>query len=146
MVPAAFHWREHLPLTANSKIDKKALEALAAHLATTEDDHQPPATPTEQRLAAAWATVLGIPQNRIGRNDHFFDRGGTSLSAVKLAITLDRAITLKDVTRHPVLTDLADLVDNKSEQHSGLLQPLSESHGAQAGALLPNGCRFLPEP
>ncbi|MEW2087648.1 alpha/beta fold hydrolase, partial [Streptomyces sp. NPDC005283] len=83
---------------------------------------------------------------------------------VKLAITLDRAITLKDVTRHPVLTDLANLVDNRtalvngradlvdgrSEQHSGLLQPLTEPHGAQAGALVcfpyagGNAVNFLP--
>ncbi|MCX4595013.1 amino acid adenylation domain-containing protein [Streptomyces sp. NBC_01549] len=118
MVPAAFHWRESLPLTANSKIDKKALAALAEELAGTEDDHQPPATPTEQRLAAAWAKVLGVPQDRIGRRDHFFDRGGTSLSAVKLAIALDRAVSLKDVTAHPVLTDLAALVDNGPEHHA----------------------------
>ncbi|MCX4405045.1 amino acid adenylation domain-containing protein [Streptomyces sp. NBC_01764] len=118
MVPAAFHWRESLPLTANSKIDKKALAALADELAGTEDDHQPPATPTERRLAAAWAKVLGVPQDRIGRRDHFFDRGGTSLSAVKLAIALDRAVSLKDVTAHPVLTDLAALVDNGPEHHA----------------------------
>ncbi|WP_435835615.1 non-ribosomal peptide synthetase [Streptomyces avermitilis] len=118
MVPAAFHWRESLPLTANSKIDKKALVTLAAELATTEDDHEPPATPTEQRLAAAWAKVLGVPQDRIGRRDHFFDRGGTSLSAVKLAIALDRAVSLKDVTAHPVLIDLAALVDNGPQRHA----------------------------
>ncbi|MEU0397036.1 amino acid adenylation domain-containing protein [Streptomyces sp. NPDC006208] len=112
MVPSAFHWRESLPLTANSKIDKKALVALAAELGTTEDDHEPPATPTEQRLAAAWGHVLSVPPESIGRRDHFFDRGGTSLSAVKLAIALDRAVTLGDVTAHPVLTDLAALVDN----------------------------------
>ncbi|MFD8221180.1 amino acid adenylation domain-containing protein [Streptomyces sp. NPDC059697] len=118
MVPAAFHWRESLPLTANSKIDKKVLAALAEEPATTDDDHQPPATPTEQRLAAAWAKVLGVPQDRIGRRDHFFDRGGTSLSAVKLAIALDRAVSLKDVTAHPVLTDLAALVDNGPQRHA----------------------------
>ena len=60
---------------------------------------------------AAWAKVLGIPVDQIGRRDHFFDRGGTSLSAVKLAITLNRAVSLKDVTRHPILTDLAGLVE-----------------------------------
>jgi amino acid adenylation domain-containing protein len=125
MVPAAFHWRESLPLTANSKIDKKALVALAAELGTTEDDHEPPATPTEQRLAAVWGHVLGIQEDRIGRRDHFFDRGGTSLSAVKLAIALDRAVSLKDVIAHPVLTDLAALVDDGPQRHA--TEPLTSS-------------------
>jgi hypothetical protein len=114
MVPRAFHWRESLPLTANSKIDRKTLTALAAELTSSdvaEQRYHAPSTPTEQRLAVAWAKVLGIPQDQIGRWDHFFDRGGTSLSAVKLAITLDRAVSLKDLTRHPVLADLAGLVD-----------------------------------
>ena len=136
MVPSAFHWRESLPLTANGKIDRKALTALAGELDVAEEDYDAPSTPTEQRLAAAWAKVLGIPQDQIGRRDHFFDRGGTSLSAVKLAITLDRAVSLKDVTRHPVLADLAGLVDGRSERRSGLLQSLSESDGAPAGALV----------
>ncbi|MFE9865705.1 amino acid adenylation domain-containing protein [Streptomyces sp. NPDC005506] len=136
MVPSAFHWRESLPLTANSKIDRKTLRALAGELGAVQDEYRPPTTPTEQQLAAAWAKVLGIPENQIGRRDHFFDRGGTSLSAVKLAITLDRAVSLKDVTRHPVLADLAGLVDGRSERRSGLLQSLSESDGTQPAALV----------
>ncbi|WP_406516106.1 amino acid adenylation domain-containing protein [Streptomyces sp. NBC_00873] len=142
MVPSAFHWRESLPLTANSKIDRKTLETLAGELGLVQDDYRAPNTPTERQLAAAWAKVLGIPQNRIGRRDHFFDRGGTSLSAVKLAITLDRAVSLKDVTRHPILADLAGLVDGRSELRSGrsgrsgLLQSLSESDGTQGAALV----------
>ncbi|MFG2555916.1 amino acid adenylation domain-containing protein [Streptomyces sp. NPDC048581] len=114
MVPSAVHWREGLPLTANSKIDRKALTALAAQLHVAEDDFQAPGMPTEQRLAAAWAGVLGIPLSGIGRHDHFFDLGGTSLSAVKLAITLDRAVSLADITRHPVLADLARLLKDPS--------------------------------
>ncbi|MET9585471.1 amino acid adenylation domain-containing protein [Streptomyces sp. NPDC006539] len=136
MVPSAFHWRESLPLTANSKIDRKTLRALAGELGAVKDEYRAPTTPTEQQLAAAWAKVLGIPENQIGRRDHFFDRGGTSLSAVKLAITLDRAVSLKDVTRHPVLADLAGLVDGRSEPRSGLLQSLSESDGTQPAALV----------
>ena len=72
---------------------------------------QAPQTPTEQRLASAWANVLGVAQEQIGRRDHFFDLGGTSLSAVQLVIGLDRAVSLADVTRHPVLADMARLVD-----------------------------------
>lgn len=114
MVPSAFHGRESLPLTANGKIDRKALTALAGELDAAEEHHHAPSTPTEQRLAVAWAKVLDIPQDRISRRDHFFDRGGTSLSAVKLAIDLERAVSLKDVTRHPVLADLAGLVEGRS--------------------------------
>jgi len=141
MVPSAFHWRESLPLTANSKIDKKTLTALAGQLAAVEDRYDAPATATERRLAAAWATVLGIPQEQVGRRDHFFDRGGTSLSAVKLAITLDRAVSLKEVTRYPILADLAGVVDGRSVGQSELLQALSGSalsgsNSAQAGALV----------
>jgi amino acid adenylation domain-containing protein len=135
MVPSAFHWQESLPLTANGKIDKKTLTTLAGEL-IVEEDYDAPRTSTETRLAAAWAKVLGVPQDKIGRRDHFFDRGGTSLSAVKLAIALNRAVSLKDLTRTPVLADLADLVDGRVERRAGLLQLLSEPNGAQAGALV----------
>ena len=127
MVPSAFHWREGLPLTPNGKIDRATLTKLVDEHDLIEEDYRAPTTPTEQRLAAAWAKVLGVPQDQIGRQDHFFDRGGTSLSAVKLVIALDRAVSLKDVTRHPVLADLAGLVDGRSERGSGLLQLLSDA-------------------
>ncbi|WP_328779694.1 non-ribosomal peptide synthetase [Streptomyces canus] len=111
MVPAVVHWREHLPLTANGKTDRRTLTALAEDLDAAVPGE--PVTAGERRLADAWAEVLGVPADRIGRLDHFFDRGGTSLSAVRLAIALDRAITLKDVVRHPVLADLAGLLDRQ---------------------------------
>jgi amino acid adenylation domain-containing protein len=116
MVPSVFYWRENLPLTANSKIDRKTLTALAEDLDNAEGDYCAPSTPSEQVLAAAWAQVLGIPHDQIGKRDHFFDRGGTSLSAVKLAIALDRAVSLKDVIRCPVLADLAEVIESA---HSG---------------------------
>jgi len=115
MLPAALHWQPALPLTANGKIDKKSLATLAVSLDGAEQRRTEPTTPLEHRLADAWATVLGMPVEQVGRWDNFFDRGGTSLSAVKLAITLDRAVSLKDITRHPVLADLASLIDG-SEQ------------------------------
>ncbi|WP_327121742.1 amino acid adenylation domain-containing protein [Streptomyces sp. NBC_01341] len=116
MVPSAFHRLETVPLTANGKVDRRELSARAAASdapAVREDDSLPH-TPTELRLAAVWADVLGVPRSRVGRRDNFFDRGGTSLTAVRVAISLDREVSLKDLVRHPVLTDLASLVDERS--------------------------------
>src|SRR5207245_2608314 len=86
----------------------KALTALAGELDVAEQDHDRPSTATEHWLAAAWSEVLGIPKDQIGRRDHFFDLGGTSLSALKLAITLDRAVSFKDLTGTPIPRDAAE--------------------------------------
>jgi hypothetical protein len=118
MVPSMLHWRQSLPLTPNGKIDRTTLTALAAELDAFSDDrddpdsYEAPSTPTELRIAAAWATVLGVPKEGIGREDHFFDCGGTSLSAVKLAVALGRVVSLNDITRYPSLADLAKLIDS----------------------------------
>ncbi|MGW0816477.1 non-ribosomal peptide synthetase [Streptomyces viridiviolaceus] len=133
MVPTAFHWQSVLPLTANGKIDRKALTALAeqsvaaAHDDAGEQDGEP-RTRAERMLAAAWAELLGVPEQQIRRTDHFFASGGTSLTAVKLTIALDRAVSLKDITSHPVLADLAALLDGAAGRRTELLQPLSEAN------------------
>jgi amino acid adenylation domain-containing protein len=113
MVPTVYHWRDRLPLTGNGKIDKRALTALTQELDAGEQSEDGPVTATEHRVAAAWAKVLGIPKEQIGRQDHFFEKGGTSLSALKLAIALDRAVTIKDLIAHPVLADQAELIDRR---------------------------------
>jgi amino acid adenylation domain-containing protein len=113
MVPSAFHWRKSLVLTDNGKIDRKALVALAGELDVAEQDLDGPSTATEHWLAAAWAEVLGIPKDQIRRQDHFFDLGGTSLSALKLAIALDRAVSFRDLRGHPILADQATLIDGR---------------------------------
>jgi amino acid adenylation domain-containing protein len=113
MVPAAFQWRNSLPLTSNGKIDRKALTVLARELAVVEPNGEGPSTATEHRLATAWAKVLGISTGRIGRRDSLFDLGGTSLSILKLAIALDRALSVKELAGHPILADQAALLDRQ---------------------------------
>jgi amino acid adenylation domain-containing protein len=115
MVPSVFHWRDRLPLTNNGKIDRKTLTAVAAELDVTENRDRP-RTATEHWLAGAWAKILGIPKDTIGRHDRFFELGGTSLSALRLVIALDRAVSLKDLNDHPALADLATRVDDRSAQ------------------------------
>jgi amino acid adenylation domain-containing protein len=136
MVPSAFHRRERLPLTGNGKVDRKALAALARELDAAAHEREAPGSPSEERVAAAWARVLGVPQDEVGRRDNFFDRGGTSLTAVKLVIALDRAVSLKEVTRNPLLADQAKLLEGGPGRRSELLQTLSAPDAVAAGALV----------
>ncbi|MFE9252365.1 amino acid adenylation domain-containing protein [Streptomyces sp. NPDC007088] len=126
MVPHRFQRLDALPLTANSKIDKKRLAELAE---ADQDGPQPPATGTERRIATAWAAVLGVAPGQVGRDSHFFASGGTSLSAVRLVVKLDRAVSLRDLTRYPRLSDLAAFIDGTARPQeavaaTGVLSPL----------------------
>ncbi|MEV6118592.1 amino acid adenylation domain-containing protein [Streptomyces sp. NPDC052109] len=134
MVPSYFHRLDALPLTENGKTDKKYLAGLAAELAQGTSAYVPPATDTERRLALTWAEVLGVLVGRIGRDDDFFALGGTSLAAVRLVVRLDRRISLRDITAHPVLRDLATVLDAAAPTGSEeLLQRLgTPSDGARS--------------
>lgn len=114
MVPSAYRWQESLPLTGNGKIDRKALTRTAGEVVPEAGAATETLSATEQRLAEAWASVLGLPPGRIGRQDSFFALGGTSLSAVKLAVQLKRAVSIKDIMQTPVLADLATLLEASS--------------------------------
>ncbi|NBF06090.1 amino acid adenylation domain-containing protein [Pseudomonas sp. Fl5BN2] len=81
MVPVAYVKLDALPLTANGKLDRKALPAPdQAALFTRE--YEAAQGPTETTLAAIWCEVLHLP--RVGRHDHFFELGGHSLLAMRM--------------------------------------------------------------
>ncbi|WP_234019745.1 amino acid adenylation domain-containing protein [Streptomyces sp. CNS654] len=126
MVPRIYHHLDVLPLTGNGKIDKKALGRAAAEAAaltaapsTTEPaaaDGSASWTATEKRLAEQWARVLAIPVAEITRHHHFFESGGTSLSAVRLGIEIGAQASLEDIAKNPVLADLARVMDDTAQQ------------------------------
>ena len=130
MVPSAFIWREQPAVDGQQQdrqedIDQAGWGTQRRRGQLRRVHVRRPSSGWRPR----WAKVLSVPPDQIGRLDHFFDRGGTSLSAVKLAVNLDRVFSLKDLTGHPVLADLAALVDGRSERRAELLQSISESDG-----------------
>ncbi|HEV7671238.1 MAG TPA: non-ribosomal peptide synthase/polyketide synthase [Thermoanaerobaculia bacterium] len=88
MVPRIFLRLAALPLTANGKVDARALEALA--LPAIPSGGLPPRTELEARLAAIWAEVLKV--DPVGVEDDFFALGGHSLLAGKLAYRLQEEL------------------------------------------------------
>jgi acyl carrier protein len=76
MVPSAFVLLDRLPLTANGKINRKALPLpRSEHGVQRHED--PPASDVEQKIKKIWSNVLGIPTPH--RDDDFFLLGGHSL-------------------------------------------------------------------
>jgi len=86
MLPSAFVPLAHLPLTANGKVDRKALPVPALE-ALNRRDFEAPVDALEQRLAALWAEVLKLEQ--VGRHDSFFELGGHSLLAIRLVSLME---------------------------------------------------------
>jgi amino acid adenylation domain-containing protein len=82
MVPEVFIMMDALPLTANGKLDLRALPAPAAQRPLQAQHLAAPRTPIEETLAGLWKEVLNVEQ--VGIQDNFFDLGGHSLIAIKL--------------------------------------------------------------
>ncbi|PWK15798.1 non-ribosomal peptide synthetase [Tumebacillus permanentifrigoris] len=115
MVPPRIVQLDMMPLTPNGKVDRKALEQLAADVADTAGvEYVAPSTATEQALAAIWSELLGREQ--VGLGDHFFELGGHSLLLMqvnsRISRTLDVGLALKDLFAYPTLAELAAHVDS----------------------------------
>ncbi len=105
MLPSAIVTVESLPLTANGKIDQRALPApmvaAGAPSATpseTTDSTRNLAASTVDQIRQVFAEVLGLPS--VGADDNFFDIGGDSIYAVQLsakARALGLAVEVQDL-------------------------------------------------
>jgi amino acid adenylation domain-containing protein/FkbM family methyltransferase len=109
MVPSAYVRLDALPLTANGKLDWRALPtpdgtAYAAYR------YELPQGETESLLADIFSEVLHV--ERVGRHDNFFQLGGHSLLAMQLVTRIQQALQLEvplaDVFTHPVVRELAE--------------------------------------
>ncbi|NBD14048.1 non-ribosomal peptide synthase/polyketide synthase, partial [Corallococcus silvisoli] len=78
LVPSAVGVLEALPLTANGKVDRRALPELGV---AVRAESSGPGTPFEALLASVWTQVLGVPD--VGPGDDFFELGGHSLLATR---------------------------------------------------------------
>ena len=108
MIPSFFVMMEALPLTANGKLDRRALPE--PELSSLQKQYVAPRDSLELTLAPIWEEVLGI--RPISIHDNFFDLGGNSLLAVRLMARIQhqfgRNLPLATLLQGGTIAQLAD--------------------------------------
>ncbi|MGW3266200.1 non-ribosomal peptide synthetase family protein [Streptomyces sp. NPDC001056] len=127
MIPNRVLVLDRLPLTANGKVDAKALAAAEqVRSADTGRPYVAPTTPAERWLTEAWAKALKYDE--VSVEDDFFACGGNSLIAVALVNRVNREfglrLPLQVVFEHPKLADLAARIEDDGAAPSSRLVPL----------------------
>ena len=137
MVPTHFITLAKLPVTANGKLDRKALPVPDA---TLQQAFVAPENALQKALAAIWSDVLGVEQ--VGQDDNFFELGGDSIVSMQLvsrARQADINLSPKDVFQHQTLRSLAQVaslrlhttIDQGAAQGQAILSPVQHWFFAQ---------------
>ena len=112
MIPSQWIELEHLPLTANGKVDKRALPEPGTNEATA-GMYVAPRTELEIKLVELWQDLLKVDQ--VGVHDNFFELGGHSLLAMRMVSYIERnlliSIPIQVLFKFTCISDLSKYLD-----------------------------------
>ncbi len=140
MVPTAFVFLDHLPVTSNGKLDRRALPAPAR--GSDESLNRPedrPSTDVEKTLAMIWAEVLRLPT--VNATDNFFEIGGDSILGLRIvAKAQDAGLTfaIHDLFRTPTIRTLAAQIGTPVKASGFRTEPFSLISAADRARLPEN--------
>ncbi|BAN48012.1 non-ribosomal peptide synthase/polyketide synthase [Metapseudomonas resinovorans] len=125
MVPARILVLERFPLSANGKLDRRALPEPQ----WSAGSHRAPRNALERALVAIWQEVLGVP--KVGIDDNFFELGGDSLQVLKVISRvrsqpqLGFELKLRDLMQKPCIAELSGFEQAAQAQAPDPLLPLN---------------------
>ncbi|MBN8248087.1 MAG: AMP-binding protein, partial [Verrucomicrobia bacterium] len=142
-VPVRFHWLPEFPKLANGKLDARGLDRITTvEPPVTEGPGKEdgrPWTPAQERMAALWQEVLGVPE--FGLHDSFFALGGQSLSAMRLLARIRTAfpatVTLRMLFEAPTVAGLLEAMGASGEQGGDVPAAGIGARSPRAGELRP---------
>ncbi len=114
MLPSLFVLLDKMPLTANGKVDHRALPEPQWNGNATLSSDSLPRTSTEEAVAEIWTSTLGL--NNVGIHENFFGLGGHSLIAVRVGMCINEKfqveMPLADMFNAPTVAELSEHIDN----------------------------------
>ncbi len=141
MIPAVFVPVTELPLTANLKVDRKALPDPDSNLLQTEREFVAPRNCKEKIIAEEWIRVLQVES--VGVHDNFFNLGGHSLLATqvisRIQSRLDVKVPIPVLFEYPTVAGLAHWIKTKGDSSGDDEFPLV------AIPANPDGSRIAPQ-
>jgi len=112
MIPSAFVLLDKLPLTANGKLDRRALPEPEPFRPELAESYAEPRSPLEELLVKLWAEALRV--QRVGIYDNFFEVGGHSLMATRLISAIQARLQvelpLRSLFEAPTVARQAELL------------------------------------
>lgn len=130
MIPSYFVHLEKMPLTANGKIDRKALPDPDRNI-NTGVEYVAPRNEIEKILVGIWQEILGV--EKVGLNDNFYDLGGHSLTLIKLGNEiyqkLNKQIPIVLLFKNPTIHLLSKYLSLTEEEpsHEEELKKINDS-------------------
>ncbi|NFG32590.1 hypothetical protein FC788_19935, partial [Clostridium botulinum] len=134
MIPTYFIQLEKMPLTANGKLDRKALPK--PNLDISLNEYEAPRNELEETLVKIWSEVLNV--KKIGINDNFFDLGGHSLKATvlmsKIHKELNKEIPLKELFKSPTIKEFGKYIEDVEENPYSKIEKIEEKEYYEASS------------
>ncbi|HAS01195.1 MAG TPA: non-ribosomal peptide synthetase, partial [Brevibacillus sp.] len=125
MVPSYFIEIEKLPLTANGKVDKRALPEPDRKMGSA---YVAPENETEEKLVQFFQEILGV--ERVGTQDTFFELGGHSLKAMMLVLQIHKEmgieVPLKEIFTRPTIKELAAYIHKMDRSAYSMIEPTAK--------------------
>ncbi|MDW3192234.1 MAG: amino acid adenylation domain-containing protein [Cytophagales bacterium] len=109
MLPTYYVHMSSFPVTANGKLDRKALPDPEIGVG---EDYMAPSNETEQQLVQVWSEILELDADKISVTKSFFELGGNSLKAMvlvnRLSQVLDLSVPVKDLFTYQDIRSLSN--------------------------------------
>lgn len=93
MLPSQYKQLSEMPLSANGKVDRKALRSIQADAVTQSTVYRAPKNEIEQEIAEVWCTVFKL--KKISIDESFIGLGGDSLMAIQIATRMSDCFEFK---------------------------------------------------